>query len=136
MVIYSICVTTSLPDFNRNYNVIYDAYDASTIHLLWFYFLSHESWFRNKYVTIGPVLAQKAAFNRPDSILLLGPSSLVADLPCQSFIVEKTIESKYKISKKKKLKQICKKHYVKAAKQNDTCFNAYKAFLDFIQYTR
>jgi len=40
-----------------------------------------------------------------------------------------------KLDFNKKLKQICKKHYVKAAKQNDTCFNAYKAFLDFIQYT-
>ena len=25
VVIYSICVATSLPDFHQNYNVIYDA---------------------------------------------------------------------------------------------------------------
>ena len=36
----------------------------------------------------------------------------------------------------KKLKQICKRHYLKSNKQSDTCFNAYKALLDFIHYTR
>ena len=40
-----------------------------------------------------------------------------------------------KLEFNKKLKQVCKKHYLKANKQNDTCFNAYKALLDFIHYT-
>ena len=65
VVIYSICVATSLPDFHQNYNVIYDA----TINLFWSYFASHDRWLTNSVIYL----------NWPDTILLLESSSWIVN---------------------------------------------------------